>query len=67
MSKSFIFFWFCVILFSSEYKTTIKIIYNLKANIAEEKISQEFRLKDVDDTRNYLIEEIEQWFIEQEV
>ena len=28
--------------------------------MAEEKISQEFRLKDVDDTRNYLIEEINQ-------
>ena len=37
MSKNFTFFWFCVIQFSNEYKTTIKIIYNLKTNTAEEK------------------------------
>ena len=33
-------------------------IYNYFKNIAEESISQEFRLKNIDETRNYLIEEI---------
>ena len=28
--------------------------------MAEENISQEFRLKDIDETRNYFIEEIKQ-------
>ena len=32
--------------------------YNYLKNIAEENISQEFRLKNIDDTRTYLIEEI---------
>ena len=33
-------------------------IYNYLKNIAQENISQEFRLKNIDETRNYLIEEI---------
>ena len=32
--------------------------YNYLKSIAEENISQEFRLKNIDDTRTYLIEEI---------
>ena len=35
-------------------------IYNYFKNMAEENISQEFRLKNIDETRNYLIEEINQ-------
>ena len=33
-------------------------IYNYFKNMAEEKISQEFRLKNLNETKNYLIEEI---------
>ena len=33
-------------------------IYNYFKNTTEENISQEFRLKNIDETRNYLIEEI---------
>ena len=33
-------------------------IYNYFKNTAEETISQEFRLKNIDETRNYLTEEI---------
>ena len=33
-------------------------IYNYFKNMVEENISQEFRLKNIDETRNYLIEEI---------
>ena len=33
-------------------------IYNYFKNMAEENISQKFRLKIIDETRNYLIEEI---------
>ena len=33
-------------------------IYNYFKNMAEENISQEFRLKNIDETRNYLTEEI---------
>ena len=33
-------------------------IYNYFKNMAEENISQEFRLKNIDETRNYLIKEI---------
>ena len=33
-------------------------IYNYFKNLAEENISEEFRLKNIDETRNYLIEEI---------
>ena len=33
-------------------------IYNYFKNIAEENLSQEFRLKNIDETRNYLTEEI---------
>ena len=33
-------------------------IYNYFKNIAEENITQEFRLKNIDETKNYLIEEI---------
>ena len=33
---------------------------NYFKNIVEENISQEFRLKNIDETRNYLLEEIEQ-------
>ena len=33
-------------------------IYNYFKNMIEENISQEFRLKNIDETRNYLIEEI---------
>ena len=32
-------------------------IYNYLKNIAEENVSQEFRLKNIDETRKYLIEE----------
>ena len=35
-------------------------IYNYFKNMVEENISQEFRLKNIDETRNYLIEEINQ-------
>ena len=38
-----------------------KIIYNIfKINMTEGKISQEFRLKDIDETRNCLIKKINQ-------
>ena len=33
-------------------------IYNYSENIAEENLSREFRLKNIDETRNYLIEKI---------
>ena len=33
-------------------------IYNYFKNVAAENLSQEFRLKNIDETRNYLIEEI---------
>ena len=33
-------------------------VYNYFRNMAEENISQEFRLKNIDETRNSLIEEI---------
>ena len=33
-------------------------MYNDFRNMAKENISQEFRLKDIDEARNYLIEEI---------
>ena len=33
-------------------------IYNYFKNIPEENLSREFRLKNIDETRNYLIEEI---------
>ena len=32
--------------------------YNYFKNMVEENVSQEFRLKNIDKTRNYLIEEI---------
>ena len=32
--------------------------YNYFENIAEENVSQEFKLKNIDETRNYFIEEI---------
>ena len=35
-------------------------IYNCFKNMVEENISQEFRLKNIDETRNYLTEEINQ-------
>ena len=35
-------------------------IYNYFKNIVEENISQEFRLKSIDETRNYFLEEIKQ-------
>ena len=35
-------------------------INNYFKNIVEEKISQEFRLKNIDETRNYFLEEIKQ-------
>ena len=35
-------------------------IYNYFKNIVEENISQEFRLENIDETRNYFLEEIEQ-------
>ena len=35
-------------------------IYNYFKNIVEENRSQEFRLKNIDETRNYFLEEIEQ-------
>ena len=35
-------------------------IYNSFKKVVEENISQECRLKDVDETRNYFVEEIEQ-------
>ena len=33
-------------------------IYNYSKNMAVKKISQEFRLKNIDETRNYFLEEI---------
>ena len=33
-------------------------IYNYFKNMVEENISQEFRLKSIDETRNYFLEEI---------
>ena len=33
-------------------------IYNYFKNMVEENISQEFRLKNIDETRNYFLEEI---------
>ena len=33
-------------------------IYNYFKNMAEENMSQQFRLKNIDETRNYLFEEI---------
>ena len=35
-------------------------IYNYFKNIVEENISQDFRLKDIDEIRNYFLEEINQ-------
>ena len=35
-------------------------IYNYLKNIVEENISQDFRLKDIDEIRNYFLEEINQ-------
>ena len=35
-------------------------IYNYSKNVTEKNISQEFRLENIDETRNYLLEEIEQ-------
>ena len=35
-------------------------IYNYFKNMVEENISQEFRLKNLDKTRSYFLEEIEQ-------
>ena len=35
-------------------------IYDYFKNITEENMSQEFRLKNIDETRNYFIKEIEQ-------
>ena len=35
-------------------------IYNYLKSIVEENISKEFRLKNIDKTRNYFLEEIEQ-------
>ena len=35
-------------------------IYNYLKNMAEENISREFRLENIDETRNYFLEEIEQ-------
>ena len=34
-------------------------IYNYFKNMVEENISQEFRLKNIDETKNYFIEEID--------
>ena len=35
-------------------------MYNHFKNMVEEKMSQEFRLKNVEETKNYFLEEIEQ-------
>ena len=35
-------------------------MYNYFKNMVEENISQEFRLKNIDETRNYFLKEIEQ-------
>ena len=35
-------------------------IYNYFKNMVEENISQEFRLKNIDETRNYFLEEMKQ-------
>ena len=35
-------------------------MYNYFKNIVEENISQEFRLKNIDETRNYFIEDMKQ-------
>ena len=37
-----------------------KYIIILKINVAEENISQEFRMKDIEEMRNYFFEEINQ-------
>ena len=37
-----------------------KYIIILKINVAEENISQEFRMKDIEEIRNYFFEEINQ-------
>ena len=37
-----------------------KCIINLKITMVEENISQQFRLKNIDETRNCFIEEIDQ-------
>ena len=56
MSKSFIHF--LTLLFSpNEY------IINLRANMFEKNISQEFKFKTTDETRNYFIEEINQYHL----
>ena len=48
----------------NDYKKNDKIIYNiLKINMAEE-ASLEFGLRKIDETRNYLLDEIKQWFSE---
>ena len=36
-------------------------IYNNFKNMVEENISQEFRLKNIDEARNYFLEEIKQY------
>ena len=41
----------------------LKLYYYFK-NMVEENISQEFSLKNIDETRNYFLEEIEQNFCE---
>ena len=54
----------CFMLFSllMNMKRTTKMIYNyiitLKRNMTEENISHEFRLKKIDETRNYFLKEI---------
>ena len=41
------------------YKFLVKLkIYNCIQNIVEKKISEEFRLKNINETRNYFLEEI---------
>ena len=48
----------------NDYKKNDKIIYNiLKINMAEE-ASLEFGLRKIDETRNYLLDEIKQWLSE---
>ena len=44
----------------NDYKMNDKVIYNYFTNIAIENASLDFRLKTIDETRNYLLEEIKQ-------
>ena len=50
----------------NDYKMNDKIISILKINMAEE-ASLEFRIRKIDETNNYILEERKQWFNEWKV